>query len=327
MNDPQMRTAVLEAFERLGSELNPPFASREEYLADCLDIQRDTVAGHLPAERIRLWIDLLEDPLAAGYREAFAAGDMDLFAAALRHSSALRHAKVRAGGADHSQLYGLALLAAAVHDEARSDALLPAELGPAAHGHPFAVAVTNLIMAIRAGETERSEPLGRDIARAGSRRLTAADQALLSCLTAILERDAGEASRKLHAYARSMSVRKTVGHTALHRVVSPDVHGLFALAVRALGNDAVPPPETGAFSIDFARWQLRAAPAGAFVVYTEQLDEVGELLATVPPRTRLRTESSIGSRLLDAEAFRRDLIARVLSRGSSATDVGEIVPT
>lgn len=312
-----MRTAVLEAFARMGSDLNPPFASREEYRADCLDIQRDTVAGHPPAERIRLWIDLLEDPPAAGYREAFAMGDMDLFAAALQHSLALRHAKVRAGGADHSQLYGLALLAAAIHDEARSGALLPAELGPAAHGHPFAVAVTNLIMAIRAGETEVDEPIGRDLARAGSGRLTAADQALLGCLTAILDRDAGEASTKLHAYARSMSVRKTVGHTALHRVVSPDVHGLFALAVRALGDGAVTPPEKGAFSIDFARWQLRSVPAGLFVDYAEQLDEVGELLATVPPRTRLRMESSIGSRLLDAEVFRRDLIAQVLSRGRS----------
>ena len=164
---------------------------------------------------------------------------------------------------------------------------------PAAHGHPVAVAATNLIMAVRSGEIVLSDRARRNTAVALTGRVTDADRTLLGALSAILDRDPRTLSIHLQQYARAMARRKSATTTPLKNVVSPHVHGVFALASRAFADapgasDQLVLPTSGAFSGDFASWQQEGVRAGTFISYEPPLDTIAVILRTPPPQSRLQ---------------------------------------
>ncbi|MBX0301998.1 hypothetical protein K2F54_18715 [Cryobacterium sp. 1639] len=105
----------------------------------------------------------------------------------------------------------------------------------------------------------------------------------------------------------------------LKNVVSPHVHGVFALASRAFADspgasDQLVLPTSGAFSGDFASWQQEGVRAGTFISYEPPLDTIAVILRTPPPQSRLRTSTNASGALLNAEGIRADLIQRVLAQ-------------
>ncbi|ATF48706.1 hypothetical protein CO701_05945 [Citrobacter werkmanii] len=303
--------------------------SQDDYLAECLDTHKQCHQGYSLQEQISSWLFMLRMkriPDLLGFKTAIQSNNMEILHSSLLQSAMIKHATLGVdSGCDHciNIWTTLDVLAAGLFD--RVPLLLPEKLGMSDNGHPVAIAMTNLMMALWYQRADFKADARKRAQKVLATKQASADVCTLRYLIALLEEDVTEAGTQLDLYCKSVSALREPGITKLHKMFWSYAHGLYNMAFIILGREQaslMQTPEADCFIDDLAEWQIkhnyRHGPL--FFAYPEPIDVINTLISCTPPECSLH-QPYLGTdkkyreeRYLHAECFEQKMIKIILDK-------------
>ncbi|NDO83945.1 hypothetical protein CJP72_25410 [Citrobacter sp. NCU1] len=270
--------------------------SSEDYLAECLDIHENCHKDDSLQEQVRSWLFMLRmkrTPDFLGYKTAILSNNMEVLHSALLQSAMIKHVTLGVdSGCDHCINIGITLdiLAAGLFN--RIPLLLPEKCGMSGNGHPVAIAITNLVMALWYKRTDFEADARKKAEAVLASKQAAIDLLTIRYLLALLDGNVTEAGNQLDLYCKNVPQVREYGVSKLNKMFWPHAHGLYNLAFAVWGSEkasAMPKPESDCFFNELSEWQIKHnyPHDRLFFDYPQPIDVINTIISSRPPECTL----------------------------------------
>lgn len=268
----------------------------KDYLTKCLHIHEQLHNDYSLQEQVSSWLFMLRmkrTPDLLGYKTAILSNNMAVLHSALLQSAMIKHVTLGVdSGCDHCINIWITLDILAAGLFTRVPLLLPERLGMSDNGHPVAIAITNLVMALWYKRTDFEVDARKKAEAVLASKQATIDLVTIRYLIALLDGDVEEAGNQLDLYCQNVPRVKEYGVTKLNKMFWPYAHGLYNLAFVVWGNEkasAITKPEPDCFFNDLAEWQIQHnyRHGKLFFEYPMPIDLINTIIACTPPECSL----------------------------------------